>query len=69
MSGVHSASMGPEFHTCDVHRLTRGDAAPRLCKWCNACQAWICAECWHSPARIEAFMKRMAEKLGLRKAS
>ena len=53
-----------EFHSCEVHRLVDKDSAPRLCKWCNACRAWICADCWHSPKRIGAFMARLFEKEG-----
>lgn len=61
MKRVHSPkepAVGSEFHTCDVHKWAGGDAAPRLCRYCNACRAWICSECWHSPKRIMAFVNR-----------
>ena len=56
---MRSVSSEVEFHTCEVHRLVDHDAAPRLCKHCNDCKAWICADCWHSPKRIAAFVKHL----------
>ncbi len=30
---------------CDVHKYALNDTSTRMVTWCNACSAWICAEC------------------------
>lgn len=34
----------PEMHVCDVHRLLDNNKTPRMCIFCNRCQAWICTD-------------------------
>lgn len=51
-------------HVCDVHRIVDGDTETRMCRYCNACKAWICATCWHSPKRLAAFLSDSADKAG-----
>lgn len=48
---VGSAAPGEQWQVCEVCRLVDDNRCPQLCRWCNACNAWICRADWKNIGR------------------